>query len=222
MSLLTVKNLTKKFTHPQKFTVLNQISFSLNEKQSIAIMGASGVGKTTLLHILGTLESFDSGEIIYHQKSIQEIDSVAFRNQQIGFVFQSYQLLEDFTVMENLLIPTKIARKNTADSIVKAETLLKDVALYERKDFPVRLLSGGEKQRVSIARAFMNNPEIILADEPTGNLDSITSQKIHLQLLSAVKKRKKSLIVVTHDTKLAEMCDEIYDLTNGTLQKRQK
>lgn len=218
MSLLIVKNITKKFTYPQNLTVLNNVSFTLDPEQSIAIMGASGVGKTTLLHILGTLENFDSGEFIYNDQHIQDLDLMEYRNQQIGFVFQSYQLFSDFTVLENLLMPAKIARKHSQDEVLKAETLLKDVSLYQRKDFPVRLLSGGEKQRVAIARAFMNDPQIILADEPTGNLDADTSKKIHQQLFFSIKKRKKALIVVTHDQELAKMCDQVYYLIEGILK----
>lgn len=216
--LLKANHLSKSFTYPKQVQILKDVSFTLELNQSIAIMGASGIGKTTLLHILGSLEDFDSGELLFNNHPIQTFNQAEFRNQQIGFIFQSYQLLDDFTTLENLLIPSKIARKNTQAETLKAEALLKDVGLYERKDFPVRLLSGGEKQRVAIARSFMNDPQIILADEPTGNLDSETSSLIHRQLLSTVKKWKKSLIVVTHDRELAQLCDQIYVLNNGTLQ----
>lgn len=213
--ILEVKDLHKTYKTHQSLHILKGIDLKLNKNESIAIMGASGAGKTTLLHILGTLESFDRGELkILDDKNLTN----QIRNSHIGFIFQSYNLIEDLTLLENILLPSSIARKNTkpnSDSYKRALELLNEVGLENRKNHLAKNLSGGEKQRATIARAFCNDPDIILADEPSGNLDFENSKIIHKLLIDSVKKFNKSLIVATHDKDLASMCDKIYYLENG-------
>lgn len=180
-------------------------------------MGSSGEGKTTLLHILAGIAPFDEGKIQFLGKN--QISPLA---DQIGMIFQSHNLLEDFTLWENLLLPARILRKNISLLQKRAENLLHTVGLMEKKDMPIKFLSGGEKQRTAIARALICSPEIIIADEPSGNLDHHNSQIIHTLLLDMVRKEKKSLIVATHDRELASLCDEKYLLKEGKLLKQEQ
>jgi lipoprotein-releasing system ATP-binding protein len=219
MTLLVAKNINKTFKNPESLHLLKGIDLTLKKNQSIAIMGASGIGKTTLLHIFGLLESFDSGslEILNMKKLTDE-----FRNKHIGFIFQTYNLLEDLTLLDNVLMPAYISRKDIkpgSESYKRALMLIEDVNLSMRKNYLAKDLSGGEKQRAAIARAFCNDPDIILADEPSGNLDDENSKITHKLLLDSTKKFNKSLIVATHDRQLASLCDEIYLLQNGKISK---
>jgi len=221
--ILSAKNICKKFNYPLEIEILKSISLDLFPGQSIAIMGASGEGKSTLLQILGTLEEPSSGELYISGKSVQKNPSPSLRNQHIGFVFQAYNLLEDYTVLQNVLMPALIAgKKFSKQSSVYAHAihLLDRVGLKERIHFHTKFLSGGEKQRVAIARALCNNPEIILADEPSGNLDHATSSHIHKLLMESVNEFKKALIVVTHDEDLASLCNYKLILCNGFLKKK--
>ena len=217
MTVLQAKNIHKIFKKPDNLHILKGIDLELKQNESIAIMGASGVGKTTLLHILGTLESFSTGSLnILNNTTLKD----EIRNKHIGFIFQSYNLLEDLTLLDNILMPARIARKKvtaTSEAYKKANLLLEEVGLENRKDYLAKNLSGGERQRAAIARAFCNDPDIILADEPSGNLDFDNSNIIHNLLINSVKKFNKSLIVATHDKKLASLCDKIYYLENGKL-----
>lgn len=213
MTILEAKEIFKSFHKPKRVEVLSDLSLSLKKGKSIAITGKSGEGKTTLIHILGTLEKPDSGTIEFLRKPIEDI--ATFRNKKVGFIFQSYNLLEDLSVLDNVLMPARIGKVKIDK--VNAFKLLREVDMEERINFPIRLLSGGEKQRVAIARAFCNDPEIILADEPSGNLDSITSRSVYELLLKFVKEREKSLIVVTHDKELSSLCDETFTLKSGHL-----
>ncbi|OGN65279.1 MAG: ABC transporter ATP-binding protein [Chlamydiae bacterium RIFCSPLOWO2_01_FULL_28_7] len=217
MIVLEAKNISKTFYGPSKIEILKDISLNLHKGESIAIMGNSGEGKTTLLHILGNLEEKDGGTLRILNNT--KIDNKML-NKNIGFIFQFYNLLEDLTVLENVLMPYLIARKKLDN--FKAEQLLEMVSLENRKNFFAKSLSGGEKQRVAIARAFCNNPEIILADEPSGNLDSKNSKQIHKLLLNSVKKLNKSLIVATHNRDLANLCDKVYLLKDGFLSNFSK
>ncbi|KPK33336.1 MAG: hypothetical protein AMS24_01360 [Chlamydiae bacterium SM23_39] len=212
--ILEAKNIYKTFDETE---ILSNINLSIKENSSIAIIGASGEGKTTLLHILGTLERPTKGNIYICNKPIKDVNIL--RNTFFGFIFQSYNLFEDLTILENVILPAKIARKNY---IKKAISLLKELNLENKKDYPTKILSGGEKQRVAIARAFCLDPKIILADEPTGNLDSKNSEKIHHLLLNFVNKKNKSLILVTHDEELASFCDEKFILKRGKLIKKEQ
>ena len=173
----------------------------------------SGEGKTTLLHILGTLEEPDSGEILINNQLLTRSNTPNIRNQSLGFIFQSYNLLEDFTTLENVLMPARIARKPlTRDQGLH---LLSLVHLEHKADLPAKLLSGGERQRAAIARALCNNPSLILADEPTGNLDRANAEQVGKILTSL----NKSLILVTHDPHLASLCHTRYTLKDGQLSK---
>lgn len=197
-TVLKAKNISKTY---ENIKVLNNISLNLKENESIAIMGASGEGKTTLLHILGNLETPDSGEI-FSQKS------------SISFIFQAYNLLEDLTALENISLPSKIKREK---NIEKAIFFLKEVGLFSKKNTLSKKLSGGEKQRIAIARAFSSSPKIILADEPSGNLDKKNSDIVHNMLINFSKKNKNGLIIATHDKNLANLCCKKYLLKEGNL-----
>lgn len=217
MIVLKAKNIHKTFKNPQDLHLLKGVDLELKKNESIAIMGSSGIGKTTLLHILGLLETFDKGSIEILDKN-ELTDSL--RNNHLGFIFQTYNLLEDLTLIENVLMPAYISRKNIkkdSPSYNKALMLLKEVGLENRLNYLAKNLSGGERQRAAIARAFCNDPEIILADEPSGNLDDSNSKIIHKLLLESTKKFNKSLIVATHDKELAALCDKIYLLKDGKL-----
>lgn len=206
--ILKASHISKSYP---KVKVLSNISLNVEPGESIAICGRSGEGKTTLLHILGTLEEPDSGEIEIGGEKLTRSNAPFIRNQRIGFVFQAYNLLEDFTALENVLMPARIARHPIDKK--KGMELLALVGLEERAHFPAKLLSGGERQRVAIARALCNNPDLIFADEPTGNLDSENAKKVGEILLSL----KKSLVLVTHDPELAALCDKQYHLKDGLL-----
>jgi lipoprotein-releasing system ATP-binding protein len=217
---IEAKALSKIFYHPKEMVVLDQIDVTINCGESVAIMGASGEGKTTLLHILGTLETFTSGTLSMMGEEVTAKKAAALRNKTLGFIFQSFYLLEDCTALENVLMPAKIGRPPThkgSQMDERAKRLLNHVGRAERIQHPTNLLSGGEKQRVAIARAMCNDPDILFADEPSGNLDHNTSNDIHTILLSLVRNQGKTLIVVTHDPELAKMCDRQLTLYNGKL-----
>ncbi len=183
-------------------------------------MGRSGEGKTTLLHILGTLEEACSGVLEINGKLVTGKNRHILRNQHIGFVFQAYHLLDHYSAIQNVLMPARIAGKDVSkgsDAYLRAEHLLESVGLIDRQSFHTKQLSGGERQRVAIARALCNDPDIILADEPSGNLDSHTSEKIHNLLLDCARVGGKALIVATHDKELASLCASTAWLRDGTL-----
>lgn len=210
----------KSFHHPTEVHILKGVNLKVKKGESVAIMGASGEGKSTLLHILGFLEPPCRGTLHIANNKSSNKNHATIRSQHIGFIFQAYNLLEDYTCLENILMPARIARKNTSkgsECYKRALQLLEEVGLTKRANFLTKLLSGGEKQRVAIARAFCNNPDIILADEPSGNLDHDTSEKIHELLLSSSKNNGKTLLVATHDKELAKLCDRCYLLQDGKL-----
>ena len=215
--ILEAEDIHKSYYSHGEIKVLSGIDLKLLKGQSIVIMGASGEGKTTLLHILGALEQPSHGKVFIKDEYVNKKTAAKIRNSYISFIFQTYNLLEDLKVIDNILMPAKIARKNNEKMYAHGLKLLKEVNLENRKNYLTKLLSGGEKQRVAIARSFCNNPDIILADEPSGNLDHINSKNIHKLLISSVKKKNKSLIVATHDTELANLCDEKFLLKEGKL-----
>ncbi len=183
-------------------------------------MGRSGEGKSTLLHILGTLEKPCQGTLEIADQDADSFNKTILRNRHIGFIFQSFHLLEDCTTLENVLMPAKIARRSVkphSEAREHALHLLNQVGLSDRIHYNVKQLSGGEKQRAAIARALCNDPDIILADEPSGNLDRQNAEIIYEILFSFVEKRNKALIAVTHDTVLANRCQTRYQLQNGIL-----
>lgn len=216
--LLKALHIKKSYDRPIALEILKDISLELHAGQSIAIMGASGEGKSTLLHILGTLEAPTAGVLEICGNDVGTTHPAKLRNQHIGFVFQSFHLLDEHTVLQNVLMPAFIAGKKIhADSPAyeRALALLEEVGMIDRAHFHAKFLSGGEKQRVAIARCLCNDPDLILADEPSGNLDHDSSQLIHTLLHECVKGRGKGLIVVTHDKELAASCDKTYILQGG-------
>lgn len=218
--ILKAKNISKHFTHPVKTTILDSLSLEVSPGETIAIVGKSGMGKTTLLHLLGTLDEPSSGTIEICGEIATTQKSACLRNQHIGFVFQAYHLLEESTVLENILLPARIGNQKTephSPAHTRALELLKEVDLLPRASYPVKLLSGGEKQRVALARALINDPALILADEPSGNLDHAHSEIIYSLLLNSAQKRGKALIVVTHDREFALRCQKTYVLQDGKL-----
>lgn len=214
--ILKAIKLSKSFFFPKRFPLFSDLSISLERGSSMAITGKSGSGKTTLLHILGALEEKDFGEIHIAGKLLTFSNGARIRNKHIGFIFQSFNLLEDFTALENVLMPSKIAKNPQSDEY--GLYLLEQVGLQDRAHFPAKLLSGGEKQRAAIARALCNDPDLILADEPTGNLDQENADAVGSLLLSLVEKKGKGLILATHDDALASMCKERYRLSCGHLE----
>lgn len=214
--ILKAKDLEKSFDATK---LLDGISLEIFSGKSYAIMGKSGIGKTTLLHILAGLESKDTGSLFIDEKKMSFQNSNQIRNKHIGFVFQSNNLLEDISCLENLLMPLKIARKKiTSDVLKSAIDLLNQVGILGKAHTQARFLSGGEKQRLAIARALINEQKLIFADEPTGNLDRDNSEKIHQLLFDFVKNKNVALIIATHDTQLADLCDYKYLLKDGQLK----
>lgn len=218
--LLHADRIAKTFYYPAQVDLIRGVSCDLYEQESIAIMGSSGVGKSTLLHLLGTLESPTSGSLTIVGKSTEKFPLSLLRNQHIGFVFQTFNLLEDHTSLQNILMPALIANKDISKhsfSYDRAFELLEKVKMKDRAHFPAKLLSGGEKQRIAIARALLNDPEILLADEPTGSLDEANSEIIQDLLASCVEDLGKGLIVVTHDPLFAKRCHKTFYLQGGKL-----
>ncbi|MCB1118487.1 MAG: ABC transporter ATP-binding protein [Chlamydiia bacterium] len=212
---LQATQLRKAFTFPTYVDLLKGIDLTVNPGESVAIIGRSGEGKSTLLQILGTLDSPTSGSLAIAGQPVTFANTSTLRNRHLGFIFQSYHLLEDYTVLDNVLFPAKIGRRSNQKQ--RALDLLDQVGLSSRAHHPARLLSGGEKQRTAIARAFINDPCLILADEPTGNLDRASADLIHNLLFNCVRLNNKSLILVTHDPTLASLCDQQVELVDGQL-----
>ncbi len=208
--VLAAKNLHKSFHSPVKVSILENVDIEVVRGETVAIMGRSGEGKSTLLHILGTLERPCKGSLMIAGEEVGLRNTSHIRNSHVGFVFQSFHLMEDYSVLDNILFPARIARKSASrvsPSYKRALELLELVGLQDRAHFNAKQLSGGEKQRAAIARAMINDPDIILADEPSGNLDNTTADAIHSLLLNFAKQHHKSLVVVTHDHSLADLCD---------------
>lgn len=219
-SFLKALEITKKFSDPTDHELIKGISLEVKSGESIAIMGRSGEGKSTLLNILGTLDEPTTGELFIKGKKVDKNSAPLLRNQHIGFVFQSFNLLEDYTVLQNVLLPAFIGGSDIrkgSKAYERAVLLLEEVELGARIGYTTKLLSGGEKQRVALARALCNDPELILADEPSGNLDQTTSCKIHDLLLATAHKHQKALIIVTHNQELASLCQKTYHLKSGKL-----
>ena len=200
--------------------VLQGIDLSVSEGEIVAIMGASGAGKSTLLQILGTLMTPDSGSIVIDGTSVRDLSSrelSAFRGRRIGFVFQEHHLLAEFTAQENVMIPALIAGRSRQEASAESLRLLSLVGLAERTGHKPSELSGGEQQRVAIARALVNSPAILFADEPTGNLDSHTKEEIHSLLLSLRSTLGQTIVLVTHDPALSELCDRTLHIKDGRI-----
>ena len=197
------------------------MSLELKEGETLAIMGSSGEGKSTLLHILGALEPLGKGEVMIDESPLKGENVSAMRNDKMGFIFQAYHLLEDFTTLENVCMPLRIARASKEEATLRAKNLLAEVGLEGKENHLAKHLSGGEKQRVALARALANNPRLLFADEPTGNLDRKNSEEVEDLLLKTAKEKNKGLIVVTHDEEFAQKCDRTLLLKGGHLYTRE-
>lgn len=218
--LLEAQKIRKAFYHPKTIPILKEITLQVHARESVAIIGRSGEGKSTLLQILGTLEEPCGGSLFIEGEMATAANRTRLRNKKIGFVFQSFHLLEDYTTLENVLMPARIARQSTrqgSESFERGCYLLEKVGLADRAHFPTKLLSGGEKQRVALARAMCNDPSLILADEPSGNLDNQTARAIHEILIDFAQHPSKALLLVTHDRELARLCSRQYELRDGIL-----
>ena len=203
-----------------EINILNGIDISINEGEIISIIGKSGAGKTTLLQILGTLEKPTSGKVFYNDKDVFELNEnqlAEFRNQNIGFVFQSHHLLPEFTALENVCIPAYIAKKSKKIANEKAKHLIDLMDLSDRFNHKPSELSGGEQQRISVARALMNNPQVVLADEPSGNLDSKTAESLHELFFKLREVNQQTFIIVTHNNKLADLADKKITIKDGKI-----
>jgi len=220
--ILKAENIFKSFqtTKKVKLDVLKGISLKIEIQKITIIVGASGADKSTLLHLLGGLDRPDSGEVFYDADDIFKLseDRLAkFRNKNVGFVFQFHHLLPEFTALENVMIPQMISGTSFNQAKVKSEELLQTVGLTERLDHKPAELSGGEQQRVAVARALANNPKIIFADEPTGNLDSVNSNEIHKLILDLKTNLGVTFVIVTHNQNLVNLADQIYEIKDGKI-----
>jgi lipoprotein-releasing system ATP-binding protein len=223
--LLRCTNLTKEYSDGENSVkVLKNINFSINKAEQVAIVGSSGSGKSTLLHLLGALDKPTSGQVTFEQQDIFAFSSnqqAKFRNQSLGFVYQFHHLLPEFSALENVAMPLLIAKKAIKQANEMAMARLDKVGLSHRYNHKPAELSGGERQRVAIARALVTQPKLILADEPTGNLDQKTGESIY-QLLSDLREQMHtSFVVVTHDTQLAKRLDRSLNLVDGCLTDAQ-
>ncbi|MBK8668570.1 MAG: ABC transporter ATP-binding protein [Saprospiraceae bacterium] len=201
--------------------VLNGIDMDIPQGQIISIIGKSGAGKSTLLHILGTLDTPDTGTLAICDKDITGLNEkqlAAFRNKNIGFVFQFHHLLQEFTAIENVCIPAYIAGKSESESTQKAKELLEYLGLSDRMNHKPQQMSGGEAQRVAVARALINQPAVVFADEPTGNLDKASSENLHQLFLQLRKDFNHTFVIVTHNTDLAAMSDRVITLEDGRVK----
>lgn len=221
-NILELKNIYKEYKGvSETLHILKDLNLTIEEGEFISIVGKSGSGKSTLLNVIGLLDTIDSGEIYICGEKIdrgnhKKIDIL--KNKDIGFVFQFHYLLPEFTALENVMLPALLTNYSDKKNIEKkAKDILNKVGLGERYHHKPNQLSGGEKQRVAIARALINNPKIILADEPTGNLDEETSNEIHNLLKKINKENKQTIIVVTHSRELANITDKSYSVKNGKL-----
>ena len=220
--ILSAENLVKTYqtTKKTKLEVLKSISIEIDKDKISVIIGASGAGKSTLLHLLGGLDRPDNGKVFFDGQNIFDFPDeklAKFRNKNIGFVFQFHHLLPEFTAVENVAIPQMIQGVSLNNALKKAEELIDSVGLNERINHKPAELSGGEQQRVAVARALANDPSIIFADEPTGNLDSANSEAIHKIIVDLRDKYNKSFVIVTHNNSLVKLADKVFEMKDGKI-----
>ena len=220
-SVLVINRLSKRFHDGDiDITVLNDVNFAIKASERIAIVGASGSGKSTLLQLLGGLDKPTQGEVILCDKNLNNVSDEEcgqLRNQNLGFIYQFHHLLPEFTALENVAMPLMIRKHSLAEIQRLATRMLERVGLKERVQHKPSELSGGERQRVAIARALVTQPKVILADEPTGNLDSKTAQYIFELMMELNQELKTAIVLVTHDMGLAKRMDTVYELKDGVL-----
>ena len=222
MAFLEVRSLTKTYTMGDRsLSVLRELDLTVTRGEMVAIVGASGVGKSTLLQVVGGLDRIDGGTIVIGAMDLASADDnarVTFRNREVGFVFQFHHLLPEFTALENVAMPMRIARVPPRDALPRADSLLREVGLAERVEHRPGMLSGGEQQRVAVARALVMRPALLLADEPTGDLDEQTGEELHALLRRMHASHGLTSLIATHNMRLAESCDRVLRLADGCLK----
>lgn len=217
--MLTATGIYKRYDH---LTVLKGVDINIVKGEIVSIVGSSGAGKSTLLHILGTLDKADEGRINLNGQQVELLSGrklAAFRNKHIGFVFQFHHLLPEFSALENVCIPGWIAGQKKKEVVTKATELLKTLGLAGRLENKPQQLSGGEQQRVAVARALINSPAIVMADEPTGNLDSANAKELHQLFIDLRNTFNQTFLIVTHNEELAKMSDRILMMKDGLMSK---
>lgn len=215
--MIVANSIHKKFN---ELEILKGVDLEIKQGEIVSIIGSSGAGKTTLLTILGTLDRPSSGSVIINNEEVSKLSDkklAAFRNQNIGFVFQFHQLLPEFTALENVCIPALIANKHKKDTERRAKEILEMFNLKERMEHKPSELSGGEQQRVAVARALINSPKVIFADEPSGNLDSKNAEELHQLFFKLRDDFKQTFVIVTHNTELAKMADRTLSMRDGKI-----
>ncbi|HZH65473.1 MAG TPA: ABC transporter ATP-binding protein [Flavisolibacter sp.] len=215
--MLTATNIYKRYGAVE---VLQGVDITISKGEVVSIVGPSGSGKSTLLHILGTLDKPDTGEVFLHSQKITKLQGNAlssFRNKHIGFVFQFHHLLPEFSALENVCIPGWLQSKNKADIKLKATELLKILGLSHRTENKPAQLSGGEQQRVAVARALINSPDIVFADEPTGNLDTANAKELHQLFFDLRLQFQQTFLIVTHNEELARLSDKVLQMKDGKI-----
>ena len=228
MELIRIESLKKEYvTGSEKLEVLKDVNLIITQGETISITGESGSGKTTILNLVGGLDTASAGKILFNDNEkaiditgLKEEQLTGYRRDVIGFIFQFHFLLKDFTAIENVMMPSFIAGKTKDEEYEQALKLIKDVGVEHRKDAYPSELSGGEKQRLAVARALMNDSKIIIADEPTGNLDERNSGIVENLLFNVVEKYNKTLLLVTHDRKLAKRANRHFELIHGVLVEK--